>query len=172
MNFYIAETMSRLQAPRHRVACSWFLWRRLLRGLQERGREGSRESGAFLLGRQYGGRARIAECVPYDDLDPNCLDTGIVRFDGRYFGALWDHCQRRNLTVIADVHTHPGSSAQSDSDRAHPMISRPGHIAFILPRFAVPPVQRSQVGMYVYEGAKRWRAVPVAERRQFLHIGL
>lgn len=132
MNFSIAGTMRRLFAPRHELSCSWFLWRRLLARLRERGRNRSRESGAFLLGQRHCGRAQIVDFVLYDDLDPHCLDSGIVRFDGRYFSELWALCKARGLTVVADVHVHPGGSGQSDSDRAHPMISRAGHIALIL----------------------------------------
>jgi proteasome lid subunit RPN8/RPN11 len=172
MNFSIAEITSRLFAPRHRLSCSWLLWHRLLTGLRQRGHHYSRESGAFLLGERRGNRVRVLQFVLYDDLDPECLDTGIVRFDGRHFGKLWDLCRQRNLTVVADVHTHPGCSGQSDSDRAHPMISRAGHIALIMPRFAAAPIQISEVGIYRYEGAKHWSPVPVEERRSFINIGL
>lgn len=171
MNFSIAGTMRRLFAPRHELSCSWFLWRRLLARLRERGRSRSRESGAFLLGLREDGRARIVDFVLYDDLDLHCLDSGIVRFDGRFFSELWAVCKARGLSVVADVHVHPGGSGQSDSDRAHPMISRAGHIALILPRFAVAPQPRRDIGIYRYEGAKRWKTVGLAERRPFLHIG-
>ena len=117
MNFSIAAIIRRLLAPRHELSCSWFLWHRLVAGLRERGRSCSRESGAFLLGYRRDGRARIVDFILYDDLDPHALDTGIVRFDGRHFGALWDICKQRGLSVIADVHVHPGASGQSDSDR-------------------------------------------------------
>lgn len=172
MNFSIAQIMSRLWAPRHKLSCSWLLWRRLLCGLRKRGRNYSRESGAFLLGRRSGRRARILKFVLYDDLDPHCLDTGIVRFDGRHFGKLWDLCSETGLTVIADIHTHPGPSGQSESDRANPMISRAGHIALIMPRFAGAPIRLSEVGFYLYDGAKRWTTIPVSQRETFLHVGL
>ena len=172
MNFFIAETISRLCAPRHKLSCSWLLWHWLLTGLRQRGREYSRESGAFLLGHRRKDRVRVLQFVLYDDLDPECLDTGIVRFDGRHFGKLWDLCKQRSLTVVADVHTHPGSSHQSDSDRAHPMISRAGHLALIVPRFAAAPIRRSELGIYRYEGAKQWSPVPVEDRRTFIYIGL
>jgi proteasome lid subunit RPN8/RPN11 len=172
MNFSIAATMSWLIVPRHELSCSWFVWRRLVRALRMRGCGRTRESGAFLLGRRHGPRARIVEFVLYDDLDPRCLDTGIVRFDGRHMGTLWDLCERRGMTVVADVHVHPGSEHQSESDRAYPMISRAGHIALILPRFADPPVTRESVGIYRYLGAKRWAVVPPDCRRKFLHIGV
>jgi proteasome lid subunit RPN8/RPN11 len=141
-------------------------------GLQQRGNNYSRESGAFLLGRRSNGRTRITDFVLYDDLDPACLDTGIVSFNGRYFGALWDYCKTNSVSVVADVHTHPGGVGQSDSDRNHPMISRSGHIALIVPCFAKAPVKRSEVGIYRYEGAKQWRPVSPEKRSIFLHIGL
>lgn len=171
MNFSIVETTRRLFAPRHRLSCSWLLWRRICKGLRERGLDRSRESGAFLLGNDRAGRRRIVDFVLYDDLDPHCLDTGIVRFDGRHFGDLWARCKARGLAVMADIHVHPHGADQSDSDRSHPMISRAGHIALILPRFAAPPQSRQDVGIYRYEGAKRWTAVPSSERKAFFHIG-
>lgn len=171
MNFSIAAIIRRLWAPRHELSCSRGVWRRLLRLLYARGREGSRESGAFLLGTCAEGRARIVDFVLYDDLDPHCLDSGIIRFDGRYYDALWQLCNRRKLMVVADIHTHPGAPLQSGSDRAHPMISRAGHVALIVPRFAAPPVRSPEIGMYRYLGAKRWDAVPEGQRTRFLHLG-
>lgn len=171
MNFSIVETIRRLYAPRHNLSCSDLVWNRLLKDLRARGHHGERESGAFLLGHRRNERARITQFVLYDDLDPQCLETGIVRFDGRYFGDLWERCKQSGLSVVADVHTHPGSSEQSQSDRAHPMISRAGHIALIVPKFAAAPLSRDQVGLYRYEGSKRWTPVPSQDRRAFLHIG-
>ncbi len=172
MNFSIAPTIRRLFAPRHELSCSWFLWRRLVTKLRERGRACSRESGAFLLGQRREGSARIVDFILYDDLDPQALDSGIVRFDGRYFGDLWDICKRRDLSVVADVHVHPGTSSQSDSDQDHPMISRAGHVALVLPNFARSPIRTETIGMYRYLGGKRWHTIPAAARRRFLHIGL
>jgi hypothetical protein len=85
---------------------------------------------------------------------------------------LWDICKRRGLSVVADVHVHPGGAGQSASDREHPMISRAGHVALILPDFARPPVRTEAVGVYRYLGDKRWHIVPAHMRRAFLHIGL
>ena len=172
MNFFSPATMRSLFAPQHELSCSWILWRRLKTKLRERGRQCSRESGAFLLGRREGHRAHIVDFLLYDDLDPHSLDSGIVRFDGRYFSDLWAICAARGLSVVADVHVHPGGSGQSDSDRDHPMISRTGHIALILPRFATGTQPRKDVGIYRYLGRKRWATVPPPERRKFLHIGL
>ena len=172
MNFFSPATMRRLLAPGHELSCSWLLWRRLRAKLRERGRNCSRESGAFLLGYRHHGTARIVDFVLYDDLDPHALDSGIVRFDGRFFGELWAICKARGLTVVADVHVHPGRCGQSDSDRNHPMISRAGHIALIIPRFATGSPRPRDVGVYRYLGGKRWATVPSSQRRRFFHVGL
>jgi hypothetical protein len=173
MSFSIAATISRLFAPRHELSCSWFLWRRLSAQLRERGRHETHESGAFLLGSQEPGQpARIVDFILYDDLDPRSLDTGIIRFDGRHFGKLWAICRERRLTVVADVHVHPGDSAQSSSDKAHPMVTQAGHIALIMPHFARAPIRREEIGIYRYFGNQTWQTVPRAQRRVFLHIGL
>ena len=167
-----ARITRRLLGPRHELSCSWILWRRLIASLRERGHGHSRESGAFLLGYRHGTRVRITDFILYDDLDPHALDTGIVRLDGRFFGALWDACRRRGLGVVADIHVHPGRSDQSQSDREHPMMARAGHFALILPDFARAPIRVEEIGIYRYLGGKRWHTVPPALRRDVLHIGL
>lgn len=172
MNFSIAAIINRLLAPQRELSCSWLLWRRLTARLRERGDGENRESGAFLLGyTDPDGAARISDFVLYDDLDPRSLDTGIVRFDGKCFGRLWAICRERGLTVVADVHVHPGDSGQSASDRAYPMVSQAGHIALILPRFARKPIPHDDIGIYRYLGGGAWHTVPRAQRRAFFNIG-
>ena len=125
-----------------------------------------------MLGYRHNGRTRIVDFTLYDDLDPGCLETGIVRFNGCYFGELWSICDARSLTVVADVHVHPGSAEQSKSDRNHPMIAKAGHIALILPHFAASPMRRADIGIYRYQGSKKWLTVPALYRRAFFHIGI
>jgi proteasome lid subunit RPN8/RPN11 len=164
--------MRRLLSPRHAISCSWFLWRRLTRALRSRGLRGRRESGAFLLGVRSEGAARITDFILYDDLDPNCLSSGIIHFDGRYFSELWAICAQRGLVVVADVHTHPMGASQSSSDRTHPMIAEKGHIALIIPNFASAPARRRELGIYRYSGARTWHTIPGSECASFVHLGL
>ena len=155
MSFFNLGTMS--HAPRPRLHFQAALWEELIGKLRERG-GGVRESGAFLLGTSSGPE-RIAErIVPYDDLDPDCLNEGYVRFDGRYYGRLWELCTQSSLSVVADVHTHPYGAGQSHSDQTHPMVSVPGHIALIVPNYAQGAVRACDVGVYVYRGRYRWTA--------------
>jgi len=172
MSYLIPTTIRQLLFPRREVSCSWFLWQRLVQALRERGRSATRESGAFLLGTRDSGHAWISDFVLYDDLDPHCLDTGIVRFDGRYYGALWEAIEHRKCSVVADVHVHPGEAFQSDSDRSNPMIAQAGHVSLILPHYAKPPTSHLHARAYVFEKRDRWRTISPGNIRAFLHVGL
>ena len=168
----VATTIRRLIAPKHELFCPFPVWRRLLRTLRDRGRLASRESGAFLLGNVDAKVRRIVDFVPYDDLDPHCLQDNMIIFDGGSYGALWTLCRQRHLSVVADIHVHPGSVLQSSIDKVNPMVSTRGHLALILPRYAIPPVRRREIGIYRYEGDGMWTTVPVQRRRAFFHIGM
>ena len=155
MSFFSRETTSSAARPRLRFDAA--LWEKLLRKLRERG-GGVRESGAFLLGTGNGVERVANRIVLYDDLDPNCLNEGYVHFDGRHYGRLWELCAQASLSVVADVHTHPYGPGQSHSDKTHPMVSIPGHIAVIVPNYAQGAIRASNVGVYVYRGRHRWAA--------------
>jgi hypothetical protein len=155
MNFFSRGTTSTVLQPRLRIAAP--LWGALLEQLRERGGS-TRESGAFLLGTGTGPERIATRIVLYDDIDPDCLSEGYIRFDGRHYGRLWEICGAESLSVVADVHTHPKGSGQSHLDRTHPMVSIPGHIALIIPNYAESPVDTAKVGVYVYGGNFCWSA--------------
>jgi hypothetical protein len=146
------------------------LWIRLARELGRRG-DARRESGAFLLGAADAstgtGTAKVTRFVCYDDLDPHALDTGIVRMSGDGLSKLWSLCDEDGLAVLADVHAHPGNwVGQSESDRSNPMVSLPGHVAFILPNYAAGwRIGFGGVGIYEYLGKLVWRDVQAGGRR-------
>lgn len=171
MSFSLRATIRALVAPEHRLSCSRELWRDLLRELARRG-DGRRESGAFLLGEQREGRRRIVRFVPYDDLDPRCLDSGVVVFDGAGYGPLWTLCRDSGLEVVADIHTHPGAPWQSGADRVHPMVALPGHVALIVPNFAQRVVPPAELGVYEYEGGHRWQDRSGPRSGRFFYVGI
>ncbi len=170
MTFSIPALIRGLVASEHSLSVSSNLWRNGLVELHHRG-GGRRESGAFLLGFQSGKRRRITRFVFYDDLDPHCLDTGIVVFNGSGYGPLWRICSQIGLKVVADVHTHPGAPGQSTADRDHPMIAQKGHVALIVPEFAYRPFSAREVGIYTYLGNHQWINRSGSKANRFFYIG-
>lgn len=134
------------------------LWWRMMRQIRRRGR-GVRESGAFLLGRRSRGGAKVTAFVLYDDLQLDCLDTGIVILRSTAFKALWRRCRELRLEVLADSHTHGDAHPrQSAIDKAHPLITTAGHISLILPLFAtVLGWKFRNVAVCEYAGNYQWR---------------
>lgn len=172
MTFSIRATIRGFAAPEHRLSCSRRLWRA---GLTELGRRGDsqHESGAFLLGHLHATRRTIERFVYYDDLNPGCLDTGVVVFDGAGYGPLWALCRQTGMSVVADIHTHGASRArQSTLDRDNPMVAKSGHIALIVPDFAQQVVGAQALGVYEYLGGHRWQDHSGRTAARFFYIGM
>lgn len=142
-----------------KLDCQSIFWDGLIRELHRRGAERT-EAGALLLGRKgANGIQTLIEAIYYDDIDSNALSRGYVRLDRRRFGPIWTHARNQRLSVVADVHTHPGIALQSPSDRANPMIPRRGHIALIVPDYARQPVVPKSVGVFEYLGDHQWQTL-------------
>lgn len=158
-------------APKHQLSCPKKLWRTIVGELDRRG--GRRhESGAFLLGVKDRARREVSAVVYYDELDPAAYETGVCVLHGDAFAKLWAICRQKELTVVADVHTHGGAGFQSDADIANPMIARAGHIALIVPNFARWPIKQSQFGIYEYAGAHQWKDCRPSRVRHYFYAGI
>lgn len=157
-------------APNHKLSCPPALWRRVTTELHRRGHR-RHESGAFLLGTERGVRREALDAVFYDELDPQAYASGVCILKADAFSKLWAICRSRKLMVVADLHTHPGSAFQSESDRTNPMIARAGHIAVIVPNFAAAPVSYESLGIYEYQGDHRWTDRGHRAARRYIYTG-
>ena len=151
----------------NRIVFGRTVWANLIGELRTRG-NALKESGAFLLARP--GSRRVVRAAYYDDLDPRCLDSGYIQFDGAGYVPLSEICEGSGLRIIGDVHTHPGSwTGQSQADRDHPMMARAGHIALIVPHFARKNrFTLKGVGAYLYQGDGRWQNLGAGFRLRWI----
>lgn len=170
MNFSIRAIIRGLVARNYQLSCSSRIWQECLGELAHRG-QGEHESGAFLLGSRNGTKRTVEWVVYFDDLEPNCLDYGIVKLSGEGYGKLWELCRTRSTQVIADVHTHPGLARQSSIDCENPLIAVPGHVAIIVPNFAQHLPSHAELGIYEYLGNHRWKAHLHSQASNFFYIG-
>lgn len=132
------------------------LWRALINDLARTG-DGRRESGAFLLGNTEPTR-RVVDYLLYADLSPDVQHADYVLLNGGDMARVWERCEQRGLEVVADVHTHRGGSGQSLSDRQYPIISLAGHVALIVPNYAMGTVSARDVGFHHFLGNRQWRS--------------
>jgi hypothetical protein len=170
MSFSIKATIRAFVAPEHRINCPGRYWRRIVAELERRGQR-RHEAGAFLLGVERDGRRHVTDAVFYDDLDQHVYVTGVCVLHGDAFAKLWAICRKKQLTVVADVHTHQGAAWQSESDRTNPMVARAGHVAIIVPDFAAWPIPAERLGIYEYRGDHQWIDRTHPKSRAFLYTG-
>lgn len=135
------------------------LYEQLIQDLAASGR-GVRESGAFLLGKANGRIRKVMSYLMYETIaHVSSRKHDYVTLTGQEMAAAWDHCYRVGLEVVADVHTHPLGPAQSFSDRAHPMVSVAGHVALIVPQFAMRKPTPADLGVHIFNGDSRWTSM-------------
>jgi proteasome lid subunit RPN8/RPN11 len=143
--------------PRPLLEFDCDFYRQLIRDLARSGR-GVKESGAFLLGTVEPIR-RITDYLLYEEIAPQtALMHDYVALTGTDMAAAWDACRAKGLQVVADIHTHPGAPVQSVSDRAHPIVSIAGHVAVIVPDFAVHGTETKDLGVHLFLGNGRWES--------------
>jgi len=157
-------------APDHQIACANGKWNGILKELDRRGGR-HHEAGAFLLGQEQDGRRVIDSAVYYDDLDPKAYESGVCVLHANAFATLWQICRAQNKTVVADVHTHGGDARQSEADRTNPMVACEGHIAMIIPNFAVGRVPMSRISVLEYRGDHEWTDRSPGLRSKFFYVG-
>ena len=131
----------------------------LVQDLAASGR-GVKEAGAFLLGASDGATRKVKSYLMYEVIAPkSSSEHDYVVLTGEEMAAAWEHCYRVGLQVVADVHTHPMGPTQSVSDRAHPMVSVAGHVALIVPWFAMRDPMPVDLGVHVFHGSGRWTSM-------------
>lgn len=166
----IQRTIRALWAPRHKLSMAPAIWKRLVAELERRG-DGVRESGAFLLGAIHHGRREALDFVPYDELEPGCLDRGYINFTSTGYQKLWGILKEKKMQVVADIHTHPGGAGQSEIDQANPMMPSVGHLALILPHYAKGEPEPADAGLYIFLGNHRWKAFPPGKSKAEFYVG-
>lgn len=145
------------------------VWSGLLADLGARGC-GRWESGAFLLGIISDQTKYVQTWVAYEDLDSTALAYDYVHLSSAAFPRLWMLCSEMSLQVVGDVHTHPRGPSQSQSDKDNPMISIVGHLALIVPKFAMGDIDPIDVSVNIYLGDKRWRNLQGKAAAAFIKI--
>lgn len=81
--------------------------------------------------------------------------------DDRWLTAFWNELAERNEGVRVQVHTHPGAAYHSATDDRFPMLSTPGFLSLVIPRFALGPVGFDQAFLARIDEQGAWREVPI-----------
>jgi len=81
---------------------------------------------------------------------------GGVRLDTRFLLKLSEELEKRDLLLLAQIHTHPGNFGHSFGDEKRALSYRLGYISIVVPNFALHDV-RDFSTCYVYEYTGNWK---------------
>lgn len=92
---------------------------------------------------------------------------GGVRLNSRFLLTLSDELQRRDLLLLAQVHSHPGNFGHSPGDEYKATSYRIGFVSIVFPWFALKETSDlSKCYVYEYEGNWKWRLLKNSEVSQ------
>jgi len=85
---------------------------------------------------------------------------GGVRLDTRVLLKLSEELEKRDLLLLAQVHTHPGNFGHSLGDEKRAISYRIGYISIVVPNFALSDTgDLSTCYVYEYMGNWKWKLV-------------
>lgn len=84
-------------------------------------------------------------------------DSGLsVRIDGDAIHQVNALLYRREMELVAQVHSHPGKAYHSELDDAIPLVTTAGGLSLVVPDFARGPADLSTYAAYRLSAEGRW----------------
>lgn len=75
----------------------------------------------------------------------------------------WNRLADERRSIRLQVHTHPRAAFHSRTDDAHPIVTTPGFLSLVLPRFGLPPQTLKDVFLARLEPDGTFVEVTIAE---------
>lgn len=93
----------------------------------------------------------------------------VVAGDDLFRMNVWLHAQR--LTLIAQIHSHPGDAYHSSTDDDLAIVTKVGSLSIVVPDFARLVFDLSCVAAYRLEAQGSWNSLTSAELASLVEVG-
>ena len=77
---------------------------------------------------------------------------------------------RQKLTLLAQIHSHPGRAYHSGTDDDNAVATATGCLSLVVPDFAARPFAVDTTAVYRLDPRGRWREVPSSRARSLIRI--
>ncbi len=77
---------------------------------------------------------------------------------------------RNKMTLVSQIHSHPGEAYHSETDDKYPIISVIGGISIVIPDFAVKPFKLKDWAVYRLAGKEQWEELNFREVESLITI--
>jgi hypothetical protein len=133
------------------------------------GREGY-EGLALWVGHQDGDTFRVTQTVIPAQRHIRTDDGVCVVTEADELHRLNVWLFKNKLSLIAQIHSHPGRAYHSSTDDEFAIATTVGCFSLVVPDFARAPFDLRRTATYRLDAAGRWREVSADETRQIIYI--
>jgi hypothetical protein len=77
---------------------------------------------------------------------------------------------RNKVTLLAQIHSHPGRAYHSDTDDENAVATAVGCLSLVVPDFARAPFSLPRTAVYRLDHGARWRAVDAVAARRLIEL--
>lgn len=130
-----------------RIAVSRALCEQALQHMRSAGRQGL-EGVALWAGRLEGHTVRVSKTMIPKQTALGSSSGLLYLVEGDELHRLTVELYRNRLTLIAQLHSHPGEAYQSDTDDEFPIATTEGSLSIVVPNFARGPLDPSSWAVY------------------------
>lgn len=92
----------------------------------------------------------------------------VVSGDALFQMNVWLHKNR--MTLVAQIHSHPGDAYHSDTDDDYAIMTRLGGLSIVVPNFARQDFSLETAVVHRLEPGGSWKVLSAAEAHTLVHI--
>jgi hypothetical protein len=90
------------------------------------------------------------------------------QLDDGWLSEFWTRLAQEETGIRFQCHTHPGAAYHSATDDAFPIITSPGFLSLVIPRFATGPVGFGQAFLAQIDEAGTWNEVAINDHLEII----
>lgn len=129
-----------------------------------------REGLVLWIGRSNGETFNVTELVIPEQRGIRTSDGVCVIIDGDALARLNVDLYKRQLQLIAQVHSHPGIAYHSPMDDEYAIASKIGCLSLVVPDFATRAFSLAECASYRLGADSVWAELTADDTKQLIHI--
>ncbi len=133
------------------------------------GRAG-REGLVLWIGRRDGATFIVTELVIPEQQGIRTNDGVCVIIEGKALARLNADLYRRQLQLIAQIHSHPGAAYHSSTDDEYAIATKVGCLSLVVPDFASHPFSLAECAVFRLSTAGQWVRLSTIETCQLICV--
>lgn len=127
------------------------------------------EGVALFVGKEEGDQFQITQTL-IPKQKAYLLEEGLLyAIDSEELYRLNVFLYEQNLTLIAQIHSHPQRAYHSETDDAFPVVTTVGGLSIVVPDFATGPISQEHFEVYRLSRDAAWKHLSKNEKKNLIY---